>query len=715
MRDLKIYNLLITTIWVIPWVVGRRLVRRRWSRNPEVCSLVTWACGLLICRGFAATSLGELSLLRYRWDLGHFGDQIVGLVAAGFQLVYLIAAWVLIRAAIRALDTSADKAHDLTDQQIRALFPVVRTFRWIGKDRMLVVSDERILTGVVAKGALDFDLFEGPFTRHFVKGVQFNLSGAGELDASKPERADRDETPAVLAVGQTRLKTVRETPRVVVDQVGVVGPGRHWRRLRFISPSARATFWVPVNDLASVRSALRVAVPDGVEEREFPRRSLWERFLFLSFIASVLLTVALRFCTVRDDLFPSSIKNFINEGYKSDNFMVNLCWQLLSVAYAVSESWPLVVMVLYLVTGWEGWRSPLRPRSPATRPARKPATGRAPFRSTWLGWGLKLAGLVYTVVLFGTPVFDPWRGEHPGLWSLLVFPCGAFIYVGHHLCRRSFAPGAHPDPRPPFLFLRAFSDDDRTTFQPRSWLAAYCGLAPNVDRRGTFRGVVEFAREFYPVRWFRWFLGNPSETVEECLADGVGSVGPLVAIGRPRERQITSGADRMYVPDDRWMEVVLSYLGKAAGVILQPSLTGSVLWEIEQTLLNVSPHRILLSMVNYQGRPDEYERLWVLFREKHQVILPRAVPYLDVPCLVYFNAAGLARIQPVVYYPPDGWTFYGSAVQIRPTMKAYLAGIKGDPDPAPTFGPGSDFSYFEITSALVVTTLFLLLVSVGLP
>jgi hypothetical protein len=157
--------------------------------------------------------------------------------------------------------------------------------------------------------------------------------------------------------------------------------------------------------------------------------------------------------------------------------------------------------------------------------------------------------------------------------------------------------------------------DDRTTIQPKSWLARFHGLAPNFGKQGKVRSIYQFAGAFYPVRWFRWFLGCPAETVEETLAKGVDHVGPLVAIGQPGERYITSGADQTYVSDDRWQDVVQSYLGRSFGVILQPSLTDGVLWEIEQTCRSVPRHRVLFSLVNFQGRPNAYEDLWLLLRD----------------------------------------------------------------------------------------------------
>ena len=144
----------------------------------------------------------------------------------------------------------------------------------------------------------------------------------------------------------------------------------------------------------------------------------------------------------------------------------------------------------------------------------------------------------------------------------------------------------------------------------------------------------------------------------------------------------------MYVSDERWQGVVLSYLKDAAGVILQPSLTDGVLWEIDRTIETTPREHILLSMVNYQGRPDAYERLRLYLLERHGVALPRTIPYIDRPCFVHFGPDGSSRLAPVVYYPTVLWPLLGNAINIKATLGYLPVRAKRKLLPAIS-GPGS--------------------------
>jgi hypothetical protein len=357
---------------------------------------------------------------------------------------------------------------------------------------------------------------------------------------------------------------------------------------------------------------------------------------------------------------------------------------------------PALLLLSYFVLGLVGQRSRYRPAAPAPRVRRGPATGRAPFRSAALGWSLKLVAAIYMVFLFASPTVDRRYQEiaveispfaAAATWSLMLFPCGAIMFEGHRLTGRVFLPGSHGDQRRPFLFLRAFDDDDRRTIQPRGWLARLHGIPPDFGKKhrrwSAWRYGLQVASNLHPARWFRLLLGRPADTAEELIALGVTGVGPLVAIGEPQERAVTSGADRMYVSDDRWQEIVLQYLELAQGVILQPSLTDGVLWEIDRTFATTPRHRVLLSLVNYEDRPNEYEVLWLHLWEQHKVRLPRSVPYRNRPCFAFFTSDGSAYAQPVVYLAPPSWPLRGNAVDITTTLAPYLSGLNGDSSAGP--------------------------------
>ena len=86
----------------------------------------------------------------------------------------------------------------------------------------------------------------------------------------------------------------------------------------------------------------------------------------------------------------------------------------------------------------------------------------------------------------------------------------------------------------------------------------------------------------HPTKLIKTLLNAETYSAEELLASGFRRCGPFVAIGRPGEWLATSGADRMYVLDAEWQEVVQDYLKTSQAVILQPANSDGVQWEIEQ-------------------------------------------------------------------------------------------------------------------------------------
>jgi hypothetical protein len=116
-------------------------------------------------------------------------------------------------------------------------------------------------------------------------------------------------------------------------------------------------------------------------------------------------------------------------------------------------------------------------------------------------------------------------------------------------------------------------------------------------------------------------LGSPRlETAERSLAAAVGDVGPVVAIGRPRERVPPLGAARMYVGDE-WQEVVSRLVEASRLVLLRAGTSEGFLWEL-QYLVEHCDHRKVVVFIpkNYRGK--RYRR----FRDFAQGVFPRGLP-----------------------------------------------------------------------------------------
>ena len=63
----------------------------------------------------------------------------------------------------------------------------------------------------------------------------------------------------------------------------------------------------------------------------------------------------------------------------------------------------------------------------------------------------------------------------------------------------------------------------------------------------------------------------------------------------------------MYVTNEEWQQTVLDLLKESQIVLLQPSTTDGVWWEIDKVLKKVNPENIILCMVNYKYHQEYYE------------------------------------------------------------------------------------------------------------
>jgi hypothetical protein len=193
----------------------------------------------------------------------------------------------------------------------------------------------------------------------------------------------------------------------------------------------------------------------------------------------------------------------------------------------------------------------------------------------------------------------------------------------------------------------------------------------------------QFVWLLHPVKLLKLFLNVETYSAEELLAKAFRPCGPFVAIGRPGEFLPTSGADRMYVPDEEWQQVVLDYLKASQAVVLQPARSEGVRWEMEKVFSLVLRHKILLSMLNFKNRPNRYEELRYWMQKEYGVRLPVALPFLDTLACIYFEADGTARTQAICYRSPLLWSFTGNAVYMRKTFDAFISGLHGEPRQLP--------------------------------
>jgi tetratricopeptide (TPR) repeat protein len=340
-------------------------------------------------------------------------------------------------------------------------------------------------------------------------------------------------------------------------------------------------------------------------------------------------------------------------------------WLPLCIALGI----PLVACTLFQVLDhipvkflWE--------RIPKTKPEPGPdKSHRKPLRSFWLGTVLKVVGFLILIYQF----ID-------GQSGLLMVPAALLMYLGYRLALRSRHAVQQDDTRPPILYLRSFLDDGRNTLAPDTPLAYLFGLRSASMLPAPYRYLVRVN----PIRILRLLLGIAVDTEEEQMGRFLSTLGPFVAIGKPGERFSTPGASRTYVTNDEWQNVVVELAKSSRIVVLQPSSTEGIWWEVEQVFKLVERQRILLCMVNFRHKQNEYERFRIRAESFLQTPLPKAIGCIYRPVFLYFTRDGEPQVQQVRWRSPFVWPLVGDGIDMSATLNSFLSGLEAEKTPPPT-------------------------------
>jgi hypothetical protein len=177
----------------------------------------------------------------------------------------------------------------------------------------------------------------------------------------------------------------------------------------------------------------------------------------------------------------------------------------------------------------------------------------------------------------------PWLQEvdrdgtlvHPASYLLLfvMMPLGLFltlflavrlIYLGRQYSALGKTAAYQADTRQPVLYLRPFSMDEGV--------------------RGLFR---------------RMTMQGAWRSIEEQLAEALGPIGPLVAIGKPGEQLPTPGAVRQYCDNtNSWQNAVRQLLLQARVIILRPGMSEGLWWELKEVVATKPAERFLILVLN---------------------------------------------------------------------------------------------------------------------
>jgi hypothetical protein len=297
------------------------------------------------------------------------------------------------------------------------------------------------------------------------------------------------------------------------------------------------------------------------------------------------------------------------------------------------------------------------------------------------GWVLKLAGawvilagLVFgTLAGFGQSAFPKVEDIRtiPGGTRVGVLLIGALlIYYGHRLAQRDGRRALVGDQRAPIVYLRPFAADGRNNFNPSGLLAQLLGLEPF----GFLRAFGPLGN-INPLRLARLFFGRAGEHSEEQMAQFFRRYGPFVAIGKPGELIPQTGALRLYVGDKEWQVTADELLSRAGMVVLQPSDSEGIRWEVERALTTVAPQKVLLCLQFFDGRQGRYDQFRIWVQERVGVKLPRS---LGDTMFIFFDCDWQAKRLRLCERLPVFWPISSCAISFKQTLAPFLASVGGD-------------------------------------
>ncbi|MGD0479289.1 MAG: hypothetical protein ABSA42_03905 [Terracidiphilus sp.] len=186
----------------------------------------------------------------------------------------------------------------------------------------------------------------------------------------------------------------------------------------------------------------------------------------------------------------------------------------------------------------------------------------------------------------GTPVVIVggliWFGKLPMVWLIPTLPLGI---LGWYFRKRftswneslTVEEALEQDRRPPILYLRPFKADK---------------IRFSSSRQRIFVVVRQLITVLAGLLFRAWFdaTANKSrdsrkKSAEEFLVSLLDPLGPVIAIGRPKEKIRPLGAARMYLGDE-WKDVVHEYLKQSQLILMFAGTTTHFAWELQKVIQN---------------------------------------------------------------------------------------------------------------------------------
>jgi hypothetical protein len=172
------------------------------------------------------------------------------------------------------------------------------------------------------------------------------------------------------------------------------------------------------------------------------------------------------------------------------------------------------------------------------------------------------------------------------------------------------------DPRIPILYLRPFFHS-----------------APEDQKLATAMS------QMYSPPTFTLTRQEPVTESDANLANSLRTIGPVVAVGVPKEKLSPPGAIRLYFEADEWQQGVADLMSISRLVIIQAGSTGGLEWEMKIAMTMLPIERVVFSFADWISlEKAERERKYKFFRRQVERLFQMTLPnVLGDGVFLYFD------------------------------------------------------------------------------
>jgi hypothetical protein len=571
-------------------------------------------------------------------------------VWASFWVVICLLLWMRFRKSKRSVMPGTGELPQASaeeNEMISKLLPIVR----LGRRRT-----DRRQGIIVSDGSLFF------FNKRFKRSI-----------AALHDKISAEEIKNCKAVGKSVEVPDDDVKKIIFEKANRMG--RCYIRIESVNKTFKRT--LPVYEMSHFTAALRSKFASRMVEQQPIRFHSWGLLILIA-ILSLVLNLA---------LFSNALTIEPPPGLPvPGDVLLSL---ILIGSVLVLFLIPIIVTILEHMAA--------KPEKIKAKKKRRDLSHGQPFRSVPVSIFLKLVAIVVFFSFYLLKVYTTFSSEGRTQykeiaavpWLIPYLIVGLILSVSYSLAQRNPNKLRQKENKKPILYLRSFADDRETTLNLRSVLSFILGVDPpyyfleqySIGQRTWFNRVakivIRYLFRFHPLFLLRLMFGNPNETSEQQLGKYLQRYGFFVAIGKPGEKIVTTGASRMYVTNEEWQQTVLDLLQESSFVVLQPSRTKGVWWEVEQVFKKTAPEKILLSLVNYRGFQDDYEtfrlRMESLFPD-HRA-LPRSIGNESRIAFMTFGAKWEPNVHYLRNYWAIRWPFRGTTANLNATLKPYLKSL----------------------------------------